>query len=71
MITELHYSKKGNQFQMEYPYRWDNCAQKKKWITEENQRENLPKGFVFLVWYYIDRGDQENESAFLCKKRFL
>ena len=29
------------------------------------------KGFVFLVWYYIDRGDQENESGFLCKKRFF
>ena len=26
------------------------------------------KGFV---WYYIDRGDQENESVFLCKKRFF
>ena len=33
--------------------------------------KSLPKGFVFLVWYYIDRGDQENESAFLCKKRFF
>ena len=26
---------------------------------------------MFLVWYYIDRGDQENESVFLCKKRFF
>ena len=29
------------------------------------------KGFVFLVWYYKDRGDKENESGFLCKKRFF
>ena len=29
------------------------------------------KGFVFLLWYYIDRGDQENESGFLCEKRFF
>ena len=29
------------------------------------------KVYVFLVWYYIDRGDQENESVFLCKKRFF
>ena len=29
------------------------------------------KVYVFLVWYYIDRGDQENESVFLNKKRFF
>ena len=31
----------------------------------------VAKGFVFLVWYNVDRGDQENESGFLCKKRFF
>ena len=25
----------------------------------------------FLVWYSIDREDQESESGFLCKKHFF
>ena len=23
------------------------------------------------MWYYVDRGDHENESGFLCKNRFF
>ena len=29
------------------------------------------KGHSFLVWYSIDREDQESESGFLCKKHFF
>ena len=29
------------------------------------------KGHSFLVWYSIDREDQETESVFLCKKHFF
>ena len=29
------------------------------------------KGHSFLVWYSIDREDQETESGFLCKKHFF
>ena len=36
-----------------------------------NPKEEDSKVYVFLVWYYIDRADQENESSFLCKKRFF
>ena len=29
------------------------------------------KGHSFLVWYSIDREDQESESSFVCKKHFF
>ena len=31
----------------------------------------MTKGHSFLVWYFIDREDQESESGFLCKKHFF
>ena len=36
-----------------------------------HKNKNFAKGHSFLVWYFIDREDQESESGFLCKKYFF
>ena len=33
--------------------------------------DNLSKGHSSLVWYFIDREDQEDESIFFCTKHEL
>ena len=39
--------------------------------TWRNFNKISTKGHSFLVWYSIDREDQESESGFLCKKHFF
>ena len=40
-------------------------------IQRTNNKVQPTKGHSFLVWYSIDREDQETESVFLCKKHFF
>ena len=37
----------------------------------QEEESKWPKVCKSLVWYSIDREDQENESGFLCKKHFF
>jgi hypothetical protein len=40
-------------------------------LEKVTSNEFCTKVCTSLVWYSIDREDQENESGFLCKKHFF